>query len=49
MHADLVFEEPLEKGFVRTKMREFGNELIKRSQKAFMEGECLGEWKDSDI
>lgn len=33
MHADMLFEEPLEKGFVRTRMRKFANELIKRCQK----------------
>ena len=49
MHADLIFEEPLEKGFVRTRMRVFGNELIKRSQKAIMEGDTLGEWKKPDV
>lgn len=44
MHADLMYEEPLEKGFVRIKMRMYGSRLIRCSQKAFMNSEVLGEW-----
>lgn len=45
MHADLIFEEPLERGLVRIKMRKYGNELIKRSQKAYMsDDDDLGDW-----
>ena len=48
MHADLTFAEPLEKGYVRTRMRHYNNELIKLCKKAFIKkdnGE-LGEWTD---
>lgn len=50
MHADMLFEEPLEKGFVRTRMRKFANELIKRCQKALMNRETddLGDWIDGN-
>lgn len=44
MHADLVFAEPLEKGFVKTRMRKFNHELVKLAQKAFMMEKGLSEW-----
>lgn len=49
MHADLVFNEPLEKGLVRTRMRKYNNELIKLCKKAFMKTDDeLGEWTDEN-
>ena len=46
MHADLEFNEPLERGFVRIRMRQYNNQLIKLCKKAFMnEGNNeLGDW-----
>jgi len=46
MHADLEFNEPLEKGLVKTRMRKYNNELIKICKKAFMKNDELGEWTD---
>lgn len=48
MHADLTFAEPMEKGYVRTRMRHYNNELIKLCKKAFMnkDNDELGEWTD---
>ena len=45
---DLTFAEPMEKGYVRTRMRHYNNELIKLCKKAFMNktNDELGEWTD---
>lgn len=50
MHADLTFAEPMERGFVRIRMRHYNNELIKLCKKAFMNQRTntIGEWQDEN-